>query len=174
MNCSEFLESYSDFRDGLIGDPDLVRRISAHLLDCPRCMQYDARLARGVTLLRTLSDLEPSPRFRRELAKQLQTGRLALEEPVRPAPAGIMVGLMVATAAALVLWAGTRTSGPPAATAGQAGASLPRTQPLPAIVAHASPPFVSFTELSAPAFEADWRTPGAADQSPVGWPGAEP
>jgi hypothetical protein len=172
MICSEFLESYSDFRDGLIGDPDLARRLAEHLLDCRRCMQYDARLARGVTLLRTLSDLEPSPRFRRELARQLESGHLALEDPVRPAPAGVMVGLMVATAAALVLWAGTRPSDTPELPA--ARAALPRTVPLPAVVAHASPPFVSFTELSAPAFETDWRTPGAEDVSPVGWTGAEP
>lgn len=175
MTCAEFLEFYSDFRDGVIGDPALARRLSEHLLECPRCMQYDARLARGVTLLRTLSDLEPSPGFRRELARQLEARHLVLEEPVRPAPAGIMVGLMVATAAALVLWAGTRPSEPTAATSAPTTVvALPHTTPLPAVVAHAGPPFVSFTDLSAPALEADWRTPGATDESPVRWPGSEP
>ena len=172
MTCSEFLESYSDFRDGLIDDPDLARQLSGHQLACRRCMQYDARLARGVTLLRTLSDLEPSPRFRRELARRLDCGCLALHEPVRPAPAGIMVGLMVATAAALVLWAGMKPS--PSSDVPTEQVAAQRTAPLPAVVAHASPPFVSFTELSDPAFEADWRTPGAADASPVSWTGAEP
>ncbi len=173
MTCLEFLESYSEFRDGLVADPDLARRLSQHLLSCPRCTQYDVRLARGVTLLRTLSDLEPSPRFRRDLARRLEASRhLALEEPVRPAPAGIMVGIMVATAAALVLWMGMKPAPAPVTPVAQVGPE--RVEPLPVVVAHASPPFVSFTDLSDPAFEADWRTPGAADASPVSWTGAEP
>jgi hypothetical protein len=172
MTCTEFLAAHSDFRDGLIGDPDLARRLSDHLIACPQCMRYDARLARGVTLLRTLSDLEPSPRFRRELARQLASRHLKLEEPVRPAPAGIMVGLMVATAAALVLWAGKTPSEGSDLPAGVT--AVHHAVPLPAVVARASPPFVSFTELSAPAFEADLQTPGSGGESPVSWTGTEP
>jgi hypothetical protein len=45
----------------------------------------------------------------------------------------------------------------------------PASRPLPAIVAIPSPPFVSFSELSAPSFEAEWRTPGARDEPLAQW-----
>jgi len=174
MTCSEFLETYSDFRDGLIDDPGLARRLADHLAVCPRCMQYDARVARGTTLLRSFSDMEPSPRFRHELARRLNRSHLTLEEPVRPAPAGIMVGLMVATAIALVVWTtGDHPVAPAPAVETAAAPAASSPQP-PAVVALPSPPFVSFTDLSAPAFEAEWRTPGARDESLASWTGAVP
>ena len=173
MTCSDFLESYSDFRDGLIDDPGLARRLADHLAVCPRCMQYDARVARAATLLRSFSDIEPSPRFRYELSQRLNRSHLTLEEPVRPAPAGIMVGLMVATAIALVVWTTGEHQVTPASSVETA--AVPATpSPPPAVVALPSPPFVSFTELSAPAFEAEWRTPGAGDETLASWTGAVP
>jgi len=173
MTCSEFLESYSDFRDGLIDDPGLARRLSDHMAVCPRCMQYDARVARAATVLRTFSDLEPSPRFRPELVRRLNCSQPDLDEPVRPAPAGVMVGLMVATAIALVVWtAGDHPAVPDfEIEAATATAHVPAP---PAVVARPSPPFVSFTELSAPAFETEWRTPGAGDAALASWTGAVP
>jgi len=174
MTCSEFLETYSDFRDGLIDDPGLARRLADHLAVCPRCMQYDARVARAATLLRSFSDIEPSPRFRRELARRLNRSHLTLEEPVRPAPAGIMVGLMVATAIALVVWTTGDHPVESAPAVETAAASASPSPPPPAVVALPSPPFVSFTELSAPAFEAEWRTPGAGDEALASWTGAVP
>ncbi len=139
-------------------------------------MQYDARVARGITLLRTLSDLEPSPRFRRQLEKRVGPSPLRLEEPVRPAPASVMGGLMVATAVALLAWSiGGREPAPDVqAVAAQVEMVQPPSKPLPAIVAIPSPPFVSFTELSAPSFEAQWRTPGAHDEAFVSWTSSEP
>jgi len=174
MTCSEFLESYSDFRDGLIDDPGVARRLGDHLAVCPRCMQYDARVARGATLLRSFSDIEPSPRFRRELARRLTRSHLTLEEPVRPAPAGIMVGLMVATAIALVVWTSGERGAVAVPAVETAAARAAPSPPPPAVVALPSPPFVSFTELSAPAFDTEWRTPGAGDATLASWPGAVP
>ncbi len=176
MRCTEFLATYSDFRDGLIDDPGLERRVIDHLLACPRCMQYDARVARGVTLLRTLSDLEPSARSCRQLKSQVGMAPLRLEEPVRPAPAGVLGGLMVATAVILLVWSvgGGEPRAGFEAVAADVEMALPAARPLPAIVAIPSPPFVSFTELSAPSFEAQWRTPGAHDEAFVSWTSSEP
>ena len=170
MQCAEFLDLYSDFRDGAIADARLERRILDHLATCPQCMDYDARVARGVCVLRTFSDLEPTPEWRRSLTKRVGRQRLRLEEPVAPAPAGVMVGLMVATAIVLVLWTGYAESpiGTVAQTAAVETEPAP-TAPLPAIVAIPSPPFVSFTHLSAPAFNTEWRTPGTQDEMLVRW-----
>ena len=176
MRCSEFLAAYSDFRDGLIDDPALERQVIDHLLSCSRCMQYDARVARGVTLLRTLSDLEPSARLRRRLKRRVGGTPLRLEEPVRPAPAGVMGGLMVATAVILLVW--SIGGGEPEVRLETAAAEVewapPASQPLPAVVAIPSPPFVSFTELAAPSFEARWRTPGAHDEAFASWTTSQP
>lgn len=171
MQCAEFLDLYSDFRDGVIADAQLERRILDHLSTCPQCMEYDATVARGICVLRTFSDLEPTAAWRHSLAERVGKGRLQLEEPVAPAPAGIMVGLMVATAIVLVLWTGHAEA--PAGSLAQAVAVEPQpAPPLPAIVAIPSPPFVSFTRLSAPAFNTEWRTPGTQDEMLVRWSSA--
>lgn len=170
MQCAEFLDLYSDFRDGVITDARLERRILDHLATCPQCMEYDAKVARGVCVLRTFSDLEPTPEWRRSLAARVGPHRLRLEEPVAPAPAGIMVGLMVATAIVLMFWTGHAE--PPVGVTAQptAVATEPDpTPPLPAIVAIPSPPFVSFTHLTAPAFNTEWHTPGTQDEMLVHW-----
>jgi hypothetical protein len=157
MRCTDFLELYSDYRDGLIGDPVLNLDMSQHLITCRRCMQYDARVARGVTVLKTLSDLEPSRVFRRELAGRLAEAPPVRDEPVIPAPAGIMVALMLLTAVAFFLWeAGTGST--------QARGEPPETpRPFPVAVANPGPPFVSFGHLAVPAFGGEWHTPGAAE-----------
>ena len=163
MDCTDFLERYSDYRDGLIEDAALWERMSQHLLSCPRCMQYDARVARGVTLFKTLSDIRPSWAFRRRLASRLADANLVLDEPVTPAPAGIMVALMLITAAALFVW--ESTAGPPQVAVEPA----PTEVPLPVAVANPGPPFVSFAHLSVPAFGAAWRAPGSGE-APLGIP----
>ncbi|MEE8193521.1 MAG: zf-HC2 domain-containing protein [Gemmatimonadales bacterium] len=155
MNCHEFLERYSDWRDGLIG-ADLRQRMSDHLQSCPRCTQYHARVARGVTVLKSLRELEPTWLSRRRLASRLAGPPLTLYEPVTPAPAGIMVALMLMTAAALFVW--EAATGP-----GSRAAQQPVQRPRPVVVANPAPPFVSFAHLSVPAFTGPLRTPGAGE-----------
>ncbi len=160
MRCTEFLRLYSDYRDARLADPLLARRLRRHLRACPRCMRYDARVSRGVTVLKTFSDLEPSSGFRRKLARRLLAEPIAAPEPVMPASGGLMIALMAATGVALVVWdrASTTTaeSLPPASASIQA--------PVPAVIANPGIPFVSFTTLSVPPFGGGWRTPGAIGQ----------
>jgi len=108
MHCSEFLEIYSDYRDGLITDPDVARRVRHHLRHCTRCMDYDALVSRGVMALRATSDIEPTPLFARGLRRRVAASAALPEslEPVTPLHAGIMVALMVCTAIATAVWAG--------------------------------------------------------------------
>jgi hypothetical protein len=160
MSCVEFLEYYSDYRDGAIADSVLCRRLERHLRTCPICMRYDARLARGITVLRTFSDLEPSRGFSQTLAGRLRSTEVEEEDPVTPGRPSVMIGLMVAAALALLFWGGDRQSVDAPVAAGP-----PATQPLPAVVANAGIPFVSFADLSVPSFAPTSRAPGANDQT---------
>ncbi len=160
MSCVEFLEYYSGYRDSVIADPVLRRRLERHLRGCRTCMRYDARLARGVTVLRTFSDLEPSRAFSQTLAGKLRTAPVEKEGPVTPGRPGVMVGLMVAAAVALLFWGGDQP--PERAPLAEEPAV---TTPLPAVVANAGVPFVSFADLSVPSFTPSARAPGAHDQT---------
>jgi hypothetical protein len=151
MLCTEFLERYSDYRDGRITDQQLARRLHDHLAQCPRCMKYDALVSRGVIALRATGDVPPSWRFRNDLRKRLAADAPPREEQesVKSAPAGIMAGLMVAGTLLLLGWAGTsllhRTVAREPVPTAQARAPV-------MAVANPSAPFVTFTDLRVPAF----------------------
>lgn len=161
MTCSEFLEQYSDYRDGILADPAEFDRMRQHLAECPRCRTYDARIARGVTALRSFAEIQPSLQFRRRLARQLAQSTTD-PLPITPAPAGLMVAFMLAAAVLLLVWPSTKR--PTARPERPIARRL-----LPAIVVSPGPPFVSFTSLDVPAFSATWRIPGAHTESFVGY-----
>lgn len=159
MRCSEFLEQYSAYRDGLLTDAVQREGLSHHLRSCPRCMRYDALVARGVMALQAC-DLEPSRAFRRRLQGRLTAQAVAVREPTAPAPAAVLVGLFVVGAVALLLWELAATS-PPAPVA----ATAPEP-PLPVVVANPGVPFVTFVPLSVPPFEA---APAPGDRPLGAW-----
>jgi len=165
MQCHEFLELYSEYRDGLVTGSSLECRMLRHLATCQTCMRYDARVSRGVTAMRAFSDLELTAGFQGELDGRLARAALAEEEPVMPGSAGLMVGLMVATALALVIWGGWGQTGVAPSQSLTAERVSPTQPPLPAVFANPRPPFVSFADLSVPAFNPETRTPGATDGS---------
>ena len=78
MKCSEFLDSYTDFRDGALppGEDDALR---AHMRVCGPCQRYDRVVTRGVGLLRALPGTPPDPDFRARLRHSIY----ALEEERR-------------------------------------------------------------------------------------------
>src|SRR2546430_15560567 len=114
MTCAEFLERYTDLRDGLITAPRELRRFTRHLAQCPACRRYDAALRRGVLALQAAQTIEPSPAFRRRLAERLARGRRRRQVPAR---AGIAAALFVAPAPAIVAPEGVRRPPPPPAPA---------------------------------------------------------
>jgi len=132
MRCSDFLQIYSDYRDGLIEDPRLDGDIRQHLAWCNRCMDYDASIARGVMLLKATSDIGPSLSFTRRLESRLSQADSGSERGVtaRSFHAGIMVALMTAAAIALAVGIGSNP-GEARSQAGIEGATA------------AAPPFVS-------------------------------
>src|SRR5260370_12310934 len=91
MTCAEFLQRYTDFRDGLMTTPRDLRRFSRHVAQCAACRRYDAAVRRGVSALQAAETIEPSPEFRRRLDSQPARARdphpaVAAPPPAPPAP----------------------------------------------------------------------------------------
>src|SRR2546430_15073846 len=94
MTCAEFLERYTDFRDGLITAPRELHRFERHLVRCAGCRRYDAAVRRGVLALQAAGTIEPSRDFPRRLDARLERERRAAREA--PARAGVAVALVPA------------------------------------------------------------------------------
>lgn len=156
MHCSEFLSFYSDYRDGLILDARVVRRLNRHLVTCASCSRYDARVRAGVQALRRAAgELEPRPHFREQLRERIAAGAEPAV-PVTPGAAGIATLLMLAAALALVIH--QRSSSETVAPAPEVAAAEPAVHSggaeftSPMVMVNPSAPFVTFTDLSVPAF----------------------
>ena len=138
MTCAEFLDRYTEFRDGLITAPREERRFMRHLAQCPSCRRYDVAVRRGIMALRTTDTVQPSPDFRARLERRLRREGL-VAGPVLPARAGLAAGLFIAVAIALIAVEGVRR-------ADMAQAPTVPAVPFPKPVAQAGVPFVSFQD----------------------------
>jgi hypothetical protein len=159
MTCAEFLDRYTDFRDGLITAPRELRRCQRHLAHCVACRRYDTAVRRGVRALQAATEpIEPSPDFRRRLDARLERERRAAREV--PARAGIAAALFIAAALALVAREGVRHV--PVAHA----PALPRVR-FPKPVVQAGVPFVSFQDPRASVFTGNPNPYGTALVEPA-------
>lgn len=70
VDCSEFLDDYSDFRDGALA-PERTERFTRHLATCASCARYDRVLRRGVETLHRLPPIEASYDFGDRLRHRL-------------------------------------------------------------------------------------------------------
>jgi len=137
MICREFLDRYTEFRDGLIAAPRELRRFQRHLAQCAGCRSYDAALRRGVAALQNVETIEPSADFRRKLDARLAAERS--RDAAVPASAGLVAAMLVLVALSLlVVEAGRRPQ------MAQALRLPPAAFPKP--VANAGLPFVSFQD----------------------------
>lgn len=153
MRCSQFLELYSDYRDGLITDPRTAGEVRMHLAQCKRCMNYDAAISRGVMALRATSDIRPSRSIANGFILQLHQCQ---EKPsdfegVRTAHAGIMAGLMTVAAVILLLGVGLGH---------EEEASEPRVA-----AANSAPPFLTTGDTLRPTLT-DWNVPAYRRELP--------
>ena len=169
MDCPEFLDRYTDFRDGLVTAPRELRRFERHLVTCAGCRRYDAAVQRGLAALREGESLVPSPAFRRRLDERLEQERRARAEPVAPAHARIAAALLVAAALALVVLEGT---GRMRASEVAAAPALPPV-PFPKPVVQPGVPFVTFQDPRASVVVANPSPYGTALVQPARAP-AEP
>src|SRR5213083_816436 len=158
MTCAEFLERYTDFRDGLITAPRELRRFERHLARCAGCQRYDAAVRRGVLALRAAETIEPSQGFRRRLEARLERERRATRDV--PASAGVAAALFVAAALAMLALEGSRR--PEVARV----PVLPPV-PFPNPVVQTGVPFVSFQDPRASVFPGPQAPDGSALVEPA-------
>jgi len=137
MRCSDFLDRYSDLRDGQITDLSILRDMQEHLRTCPRCRRYEQAIQHGIGALRGLGQIEPSPRFQRELRVRLARASLGADRQHRLTPAGITAGVLVAVAGALLLYEGFM--------ARRRAELAEAARPIPIVIVNPGVPFVSFT-----------------------------
>lgn len=167
MRCTEFLAHYSDYRDGRASDPEMLRALVRHVQRCPRCMRYDAQVARGVLLLRAASDLRPSTHFGRRLRRRIAQDAVA-GAPGRTGRPSVMATLTFAAAVVLVIW---QTSGDRGRAASPDPVAAPITaSSLPALVT----PLTPLPSFVVPAFSDVWRAPGVTEVTLGGWPEVAP
>jgi hypothetical protein len=96
IDCSEFLELYSDFRDDLLpaqGREDMV----LHLALCESCARYHRVLHEGVETLLRVPEIAPSEDFLERLDREIVR---VSREPRPGAPVGLVIALAVAIGAA--------------------------------------------------------------------------
>ncbi|HEX4573936.1 MAG TPA: zf-HC2 domain-containing protein [Gemmatimonadales bacterium] len=158
MTCAEFLDRYTDYRDGLITAPRDLRRCERHLAQCAACRRYDAAVRRGVRALQTVTTIEVSPDFRRHLDARLEGERRAARQV--PARARIAAALFLVAALALVAREGVRR---PAVARAPA---LPRV-PFPKPVVQAGVPIVSFQDPRASVLTGNQNPYGTALVEPA-------
>jgi hypothetical protein len=70
MVCDDFLEQYSDFRDGLLPE-GRGREMEEHLNGCSSCRRYTLVCLRGVEILSSLPPVTPSQDFAPRLHHRL-------------------------------------------------------------------------------------------------------
>ncbi len=70
MKCEHFLESYSDYVDGLL-DQAATTAFGQHVGQCPSCSNYARVMREGVDLFRELPAAEPATDFTPRLQHRL-------------------------------------------------------------------------------------------------------
>jgi len=112
MDCSDFLDSYSDFRDGRIID---VRRCGACITISAiagHAPVTNASVRHGV---RALGEIDPSPDFRRRSGRASRRPRNP-PEPIGARAAGIAAALMLAAPSPCWCTRGSDSVTPPVAS----------------------------------------------------------
>jgi len=99
MRCKDFLALQTDFRDGIITDPSMDRRMRRHQARCRPCSRHVQALALGTRVLRELEQVEPSDRFRVNLRVRmaLANRRQIQRPPIFGWPARAAATLLVVT-----------------------------------------------------------------------------
>jgi anti-sigma factor RsiW len=103
MTCSEFIEGFSEYVDG-VSNPDGIEAARAHLEGCDSCRRYERTYRRGVSLLRSFSDLSVREGFEPDLERRLRRETaLALENlGRRPVSSGSPMTVVLGMALILV------------------------------------------------------------------------
>lgn len=137
MQCAEFLERHTDYRDGLITSPRDLRRFARHLAHCATCRRYDVTIREAVRALHDSAPITPSADFRQRLDARIAVERRRV--PRMPAQSGVSATMLVLSALSLFVFEVTHRP-----RIAHAPVLPPAAFPRP--VASASLPFVSFQD----------------------------
>ena len=96
IDCSEFLDRYSDFRDRLLDSADNAA-FEGHVAACASCARYDRVVASGIETLLRLPEVTPSADFADRLGDRLS----AVEFMESSTGSGAPVALVIAVAATI-------------------------------------------------------------------------
>ena len=96
IDCADFLDRYSDFRDQLLGPADHAD-FEAHVADCASCSRYDRVVASGIETLLRLPEVAPSDDFADRLGHRLS----AVDFVEASTGSGAPVALVIAVAATI-------------------------------------------------------------------------
>jgi len=97
IDCCDFLDRYSDFRDQLL-EPGESEAFESHLAACESCKRYDRVVAGGIQALLRVPEVTPSPDFADRLGDRLSHLDDALEGS---SSSGAPVALVIAVAATI-------------------------------------------------------------------------
>lgn len=101
ITCSEFLDGYSDYRDGELDDGRCAQFLE-HARHCARCADYDRVVCGGVRVLQQLPALEISEDFMPRLQHRLMhvEDERALGRTTARATSAVVLGVAAALAGA--------------------------------------------------------------------------
>jgi hypothetical protein len=138
LDCADFLDGYTDYRDGRLDDGTLAS-FRQHLTECASCARYDRVVQRGTRLFCELPELTPSDDFQARLQHRIYH----LEDERRrfgASASGVPTGYVLSIAALLMIaaWA-------PLARPRPARSAVTR---LPAVAAHAPHPGDEWTRVT--------------------------
>lgn len=141
VDCSQFREGYSDYRDGELAE-GVRARFEAHRAECAACARYDRLIADGVEHYRRC----PAPTLSEDFLPRLQHRLYHLEEEMRaPARNGsgtqALVTLALAASLAAIAWMPALRSVPPTLELPPVAARAPLPPPAPAPVSFPDDPF---------------------------------
>ena len=97
MTCQEFLETHSEYVDGVLTPVDAAR-FKAHASECASCARYDRVVRRGAALLGALPPIEPSA----DLLRNVHKRTAAIER--EPRQDGLTWAVSVAAVLAIIAW----------------------------------------------------------------------
>ncbi|MBT8462350.1 MAG: zf-HC2 domain-containing protein [Gemmatimonadetes bacterium] len=125
MSCDQFVERYTDFRDGLL-DAETREEVQMHLASCSCCARYDRVMQRGLELLSDLPLTESSDDFMPRLRHRLYNVDCGVERRRSFGGSAALVGVAAVGLLAL-FWL-------------PFAASVPLEMELPAVSAQFPPP----------------------------------
>ena len=108
MECSEFLNRFSDFYDAP-PESRLRRQVEAHLEQCEKCTRYERAVASGAALLQTLPRIELSESFRPTLEHRLLhlEHENALTRAAEASAVPVLTAVSIAVVLVIVAWSPT-------------------------------------------------------------------